>query len=150
MVRELVRSDTVTADLIEDWNKDKSPQQQEWGMNIFKAYKTTYLLSDENMTRGQLSHTYLYILLCLENTPYEFLRQSYRGSLRDTMKRKLELIKVNCARMRELLREPKKWKTFHDNEKKYMRTICRKMDYVLEKVLYYAHPFKEELNQDGL
>ena len=91
--------------------------------------------------------------------PYEYLRESFRVTLRDTMNRRIKLIIKNAEKLAGLLGDTEilgaknsydsiggyfyttNW-SFNREERRLIKSICTRLDFVAETVLYYSHGVK--------
>jgi hypothetical protein len=160
---EAIKSRNIsTPEAMGRWLPYVSPLQIQVGSRLLRAQRAS-MCFDLYTLRQEVKQGCIEVLDCLNNVPYEYLKESFRGTLRDTVNRRLKLIHKNAQKLVELLgdieilatlsgsgnsqsyRNTNDWSfdgknwDFNREERRLIKSICTRLDYVAEKVLYYSH-----------
>ncbi len=136
-----IRIRDLSGPAISDWMKNKSNSQMAMGLKIFHAHKNLVSLADDNASNDSIKRICRIVLDYIEDIPDKFFRETFFGTTRTTLKAKMRLIKINCAKLVALLEE--NGRDVEDSQR-LLTSIFNKMHFVAETVLECAHARPEE------
>jgi hypothetical protein len=136
------RQNIATPDLIEQWLPEMGNNQKRFAMKIFKAQEVTIPFSDvmhKDRQRDEVKRMCRVILDCVEDIPLEFFRNTFSYMTIDKVRRNMRSIKDYTQKY---LEELKNDKPDISRESRYFATICKRIDTVVEKLLYCSNGYE--------